>query len=375
MKVAAVPMSAANITQQEVSPGRAKPAKARGAPRSKGGTLRRAAIRLVRSICGDLSLTHVPYLLPGHDRHEKRWQRLIGSIKPISLEQLALVHPAGTIEHHVPCHLCGESTVQPLFSPGNARWHYHVVRCPFCGFIYRNPTVRPDRLGDLYSKNYAKNLLSDDHIQWRLRHYHSFLQAFSPMFADGAGRKLLDFGCGVGIFMELAKSLGFDVWGVDLAADSIAAARKRLGSHQAFCGHPMDVPEIAAGGFDVITLWSVLAHLPEPVIDFKMLRNLLKPGGMLVVFTVNANSLLLKTYREKWNGFTPNHLCFYSASTLKVLSQRTGFNAMLTRPYYGDGVEFGKRTLPAPLANRIRRVIDATDQGNMMRAVLIADGG
>ena len=51
---------------------------------------------------------------------------------------------------------------------------------------------------------------------------------------------------------------------------------------------------MAAGGFDVITMWSVLAHLARPVEDLTMLRSLLAPDGVLLLLTVNAGSLKLK---------------------------------------------------------------------------------
>ena len=39
------------------------------------------------------------------------------------------------------------------------RWNYHVVRCADCGFLFRHPGIRPERLGDLYaSGRYAKFL-------------------------------------------------------------------------------------------------------------------------------------------------------------------------------------------------------------------------
>ena len=101
---------------------------------------------------------------------------------------------------------------------------------------------------------------------------------FGALFQAGEGRRLLDFGCGNGLFLELAHGRGFDIYGVDLAEDAVAAARQRPGGAHTYHGAPGEIPEIAAGGFDVITMWSVLAHLAEPVEDLTMLRRLLAPG-------------------------------------------------------------------------------------------------
>jgi SAM-dependent methyltransferase len=216
------------------------------------------------------------------------------------------------------------------------RWNYHVVRCPGCGFLYRHPGIRPDRLGDLYAGGRYGDFLGGTYARERRCRYELALDAFAPVFDAGGGRRLLDFGCGNGLFLELAHERGFDGHGVDLAPDAVAAARERPGGAKAYVGAPPDVPEIAAGGFDAITLWSVLAHLATPVEDLTMLRRLLAPDGVLLILTVNAGSLLLKRYRDRWAGFTPNHLKFYSPATLPLLLSRAGFAAVVTRPAQGD---------------------------------------
>ena len=129
------------------------------------------------------------------------------------------------------------------------------------------------------------------------------------------------------------------------------------------------MPEIARGGFDVVTMWSVLAHLPRPADDLALMRRLLAPDGVLLISTVNANSLWLKAQRSRWGGFTPNHLVFFSPSTLAVLLRSAGFAALVTRPAYGDAIELGTAPLRARHERRIRRTVERGNQGNMLRAV------
>jgi SAM-dependent methyltransferase len=54
------------------------------------------------------------------------------------------------------------------------------------------------------------------------------MEPFGRLFRKGRGRRLLDFGCGNGLFLEMAHRRGFDCYGVDLAADAIEVARQRL---------------------------------------------------------------------------------------------------------------------------------------------------
>src|SRR3712207_2226943 len=250
-----------------------------------------------------------PWTLPGAPlAYHLRWRAMIRRTRPISLAEHGANVGVGEIEELIGCTLCGEQRTQPLLYPHDRkrdRWKYRVCRCPSCGFLYRNPGIRPERLGDLYAGSKYGKFLTGHYAEERQRRYRLVMDAFHPVFADGGGRRLFDFGCGAGLFLEVAHERGFETYGVDLSESAIAKARERPSGANAHFGSPMDVPEIAAGGFHAITMWSVLAHLPRPVDDLTMLRGLLADDGVLLILTVNANSLRLKAARDMWNGFTP----------------------------------------------------------------------
>src|SRR5215218_1972369 len=311
-----------------------------------------------------------PYALPvAAAVHEARWRVRLARAPTITGEEHAARVGLRDIEEVIGCSLCGEERMQPLFNPEgrNGRWRYHVVRCPTCSFLYRHPGIKPERLGELYEGRYDR-FLTGRYARRRQRKYEMVMDGFGSLLADGNGRRLLDYGCGAGLFLELAHQRGFEGYGVDLSESSIEHARQRPGGEHAYFGAPLDVPEIAAGGFDVITLWSVMAHLPRPLDDLRMLRELLAPGGALLILTVNANSLRLKAERDGWNGFTPNHLKFFSTSTLALALEQAGFRATAMPPLYSYEVERGQSGLTPRDERRLRRVIDRGNRGNMLRA-------
>jgi SAM-dependent methyltransferase len=314
-----------------------------------------------------------PYTVPGAASfYERRWKRLVSRTSAIAVEDHVRATGIRDIEEATVCLLCGEARVQPLFHPVDrrrGRWRYHVVRCAECGLLYRNPCIRPERLGDLYGGGSYGKFLTGRYAKGRQRRYELVMSAFGRIFSEGNGRRLLDFGCGAGLFLELAHERGFDAYGVDLSPDAVEIARKRPGGANAHFGEPRKVPEIARGGFDVITIWSVLAHLPRPVEELAMLRGLLASSGVLLILTVNANSLYLKAQGGAWNGFTPNHLVFFSPATLARLLRKVGFAALVTRPAYGDAIELGTVRLRRRYEQRLRRNVDRGNQGNMLRAV------
>jgi SAM-dependent methyltransferase len=312
---------------------------------------------------------------------ELRWALRIRRAPTLTPEEHAARYADPTrrgaeIEIPIPCALCGGTRLQELIHAYDHKreqpnWNYHVVRCAGCGFLFRHPGIRPERLGDLYASGKYAKFLGGKYKRKRRRRYRVTMEPFGALFKDGEGRRLLDFGCGNGLFLDIARRRGFDPYGVDLAEDAVAAARGR--GHKAYQGSPADVPEIAAGGFDVITMWSVLAHLAEPVEDLTMLRRLLAPGGVLLILTVNGNSLALKRRLDGWGGFTPNHLLFSSPQTLPRLLERAGFATTVMPPWYGEPVETGMSRLGPHAQRRLRRTVDRGNRGNMIRAAAFAD--
>jgi SAM-dependent methyltransferase len=318
------------------------------------------------------------YVLPGAAPLVRaRWTWIVRRAPVMTVEEHGATRGVREIEEIIGCALCGERRVRALFyvRPGRARrQRYHVVLCAGCGLLYRHPGIRPERLGDLYSGGRYRSFLTGQYAARRQARYRLVMDAFAPLFAAGDGRRLFDFGSGAGLFLEVAHERGFEGFGVDLSPDAVEYARTRPGGANSFLGSPRDVPVIAAGGFDVVTLWSVLAHLPCPVDDLTMLRGLLSDDGVLLVLTVNANSLGLKAKRAAWSGFTPNHLKFYSATTLCRLFEQTGFGAVVMRPTLPDHLAAGRAALTGRQLRRAHRTVaGGGNQGGMLRAVAFAD--
>jgi SAM-dependent methyltransferase len=322
--------------------------------------------------------------VPGADwLLELRWAARIRRAPVLTPEQHAAMvadpgRRAADIEVPIACLLCGGTRLQPLFHPHDRkrevpRWDYHVVRCADCGLLLRHPGIRPERLGDLYSGGRYSEFLAGKYTRKRKRRYKVTMAPFGRLFRRGRGRRLLDFGCGNGLFLDIAHKRGFDCYGVDLAADAIEVARQKPSGQNAYHGTPAENPPIAAGGFDVITLWSVLAHLAKPVDDLTMLRNLLAPDGVLLVLTVNGASIRLKHDLDTWGGFTANHLAIFNPDTLRLLLRRAGFGAVVMPPWYSEPVELGKTRLSEREQKHLRRVIDRGNRGNMLRAAAFVD--
>ena len=109
--------------------------------------------------------------------------------------------------------------------------------------------------------------------------------------APFAGLSLLDVGCGGGLMAEPMRRLGFDVTAIDASSENIGTARahaEQTGLDIAYRAATVEQLEAAgAGPFDVVLTLEVIEHVADPAAFVRTCARLVKPGGMLVVATLN----------------------------------------------------------------------------------------
>ena len=107
------------------------------------------------------------------------------------------------------------------------------------------------------------------------------------------GVRLLDVGCGAGLAAEALARRGFDVLGIDAAADLIDVARDHAGGptpdHRLPAYRVASAEDLAGGrcSLSVITALEVVEHVPDPAAFVRVLVRLLEPGGLLFLSTLN----------------------------------------------------------------------------------------
>ena len=239
-----------------------------------------------------------------------------------------------------PCVVCGTPHPALQFTKDG----HDMVRCAACGCLYVGEDPAAIDFNALYGQAYyaggSDTVFADYVGQERARRAQArrklaVLRHLPPRVARQG--RLLDVGCAAGFFLAEAKA-HYDVQGVELSAWSSAYARERLGL-PVVTGTLMSAA-LPADHFDVITLWDVIEHVPDPVPLLTEAARVLKPGGRLVLTTGDWGSAYAQRHGAGWHLMTPPwHLTMFSRSTLAKASMRAGLHPVGWRSegVAGDG--------------------------------------
>ncbi len=139
------------------------------------------------------------------------------------------------------------------------------------------------------------------------------------------GRKgeLLDVGCALGFFLEIAKKKGWEVIGFDISPYAAKAVRKK--GIKAKSGE-LSKAKFDKDSFDIVTVFQTVEHMSKPVKFLEEVKRVLKSGGFVVLTTPDIKGVLPSLLGEKWFGWkNETHLLHFSKESLAFLLKKAGF--------------------------------------------------
>jgi SAM-dependent methyltransferase len=114
--------------------------------------------------------------------------------------------------------------------------------------------------------------------------------------------------------------LGWQVAGIE--PDAEAAQKARRYSDEIYTGDVLTAP-FAIGSFDVVTMFHVLEHVPDPVAVVRRTLEWLAPSGLLIIEVPNAGGLGASVFGRAWSGLDlPRHLSHFTPDTLANVVER-----------------------------------------------------
>jgi len=239
------------------------------------------------------------------------------------------------------CPVCRTEAVHHLALP-----HTEVVRCSsaHCGLQFALKQLEDKELSQAYRSFYYPSNGQAPRLQFPstptgvLRQMFRQLQNRMPPFE---GLRLLDYGCGLGSLLVVAREFGFTPEGIEQDPVACHEASATVGNRIYRSIDDLSRHDPAAR-FDLVTVWNVIEHLREPWADLQQLRRLLRPGGSLLVTTMNVHCVRARLEGSKWENYAnPTHFYYFDRRSLQRLIRHAGFGSVkewkphLRHPHHG----------------------------------------
>jgi SAM-dependent methyltransferase len=239
----------------------------------------------------------------------------------------------------MPCVICGGSDLDEVrpadierldqvsfsysFRPEHTRT-FRVVRCASCTHVFCAPL--PARVTESYH-----DVVDEEYLKHAESRRLAAAAVLRTVAAHTSGRRLLDVGCATGDFLEAGREAGFVGEGVELSSWSCAIARER-----GFTVHEESLAAFAARGappFDVVTLVGVIEHFPDPLAELHNIATLLRPGGLVVIWTGDVSAWLPRLLGRRWWYWQGQHIQYFTQASLARASRLAGLDPVVTERY------------------------------------------
>lgn len=199
--------------------------------------------------------------------------------------------------------------------------------CQSCGFRFYHPGLAGSaRFYEelMSSKDYPVGGLDfDDVLDFARRHRIG---------------EILDVGGGEGAFLDLARKAGMKTSGVELNRYASEAAAAK--GHRMF-NKPLEeiTLEESGGGTEMLTMFQVVEHLPDPVGFVAAASRLVKPGGYLAI-AVPSDRRMMGLLANDPADWPPHHISRWRAQDLRALAERTRLEVIeeRTNRMYGTDI-------------------------------------
>jgi 2-polyprenyl-3-methyl-5-hydroxy-6-metoxy-1,4-benzoquinol methylase len=238
----------------------------------------------------------------------------------------------GKTDQQKECYLCGGKKFKKRPGSVRDRPELEVFECASCGLVFLSSS---DHIRDRFYENSGMHGEDILNIQYWIRETEwDDERRFQYLKSALQNQRLLDFGCGTGGFLLKARALAATAHGVELET--------RLSRHYESRGLTVfqNLSEISndihGEGYDIITIFHVLEHVPDPKAILSELTEMLSNGGQIIVEVPNADDALLTLYQcEPFSNFTywSCHLFLFTAKTLKMLFSQVNLKVIISNRF------------------------------------------
>jgi len=220
-----------------------------------------------------------------------------------------------------------DNVVELFKSSGDEPSKDQIVKCKNCRLIYVNPRITPEKIIEGYSEGSDEKFISQ--AKGREKTFNRALKVVEKYVRIG---KLLDIGTAGGSFLAAAKKRGWQVNGIEPNKWLCDWGKKNYGIE--IKQGTLEKNNFEAGSFDLVTLWDVLEHVPDPTDTLTRVNKLLKMNGSLVVNYPDIDSSVAKLMKRKWVFILTVHLFYFTPTTIRKLLEKCGFEVIIIKKHW-----------------------------------------
>ena len=224
------------------------------------------------------------------------------------------------------CPLCRGKAVRHLPLPHTTIWR---CRASHCGLEFASPQVSDDELRRIYTATYYPSIDNSRPVKYGATPDSVLRQVLLQLEASlGSlkGLRLLDYGCGRGPLSRIALELGLVPVGMEPDPVARSISKASLGMPVYASLEELRSQDLPAQ-FDLVILWNVIEHLRQPWSELQEIRRFLRPGGRLLVSTMNTRCLRARIESQRWESYSnPTHLYYFDSGSLERVLRCGGFH-------------------------------------------------
>ncbi len=288
---------------------------------------------------------------------------------------------AGSGWHDVEtCPLCGANGITNRQTYEFTKDAIGYVHCLVCDVRYS--LCIPASLDDVYASpdylSYSVDETDEAYNYRRERFGRERVGILEKHCGDLYDKRILDVGCGNGYFLSVAKEKCQHCYGTEFSVKLREFAQYKTGLP--IFAQDLDSLSNSMPGFDIITLFDVLEHIPEPIPFMRSVDRLLNPGGSVLIFTPNFDSFSVRVMREHSSIVDPTeHVVLYTRDSLHYLAALMGYSVVYEETRGMDVVNvlalqdyFGERrdAILTERGDELQAMIDAARCGDYGRIML-----
>lgn len=262
------------------------------------------------------------------------------------------------------CKLCGSSEAHHQF---NLTEKLGIFSCKKCQVLFMEPQLSDEEITLLYSEEYYKSWgisgTSENEVSKQMK-IDTFLLRLKEIQKYVKKGKVLDVGCATGFFLEAAKKLGYEPFGIELSEYSSSLAKNKFGASVIFHGKLEDC-DFSPETFDVITMFDLIEHVRVPAETLALATRLLKPGGIIMITTPDNKSLSKKVMGKKWTHYKKEHFYYFNLHSLNYIAEKNKLDLIgsensekaLNIDYLHTQLNVYKHWLFTPFINLLHKVL------------------